>query len=68
MLHGRLAEADAVLAEIERRVVGTADLEALREDRARIRIRLAARRTPIVRMIARDRCATTRSARCSGWC
>src|SRR5215217_8565319 len=30
MLHGRLPEADAILAGIERRIVGTADLERLR--------------------------------------
>ena len=31
MLHGRLPEADAILAGIERRIVGTADIEMLRE-------------------------------------
>ena len=50
MLHGRLPEADAVLAGIERRIVGTADLERLREVCPRIRI-AAGRRTSIVRMI-----------------
>src|SRR4051812_2185723 len=46
MLHGRIAEADAVLAGIERRVVGTADLERLREACPRIRI-AAGRRTSV---------------------
>src|SRR5215216_320511 len=50
MLHGRLPEADAILAGIERRIVGTADLERLREVCPRIRI-AAGRRTSIVRMI-----------------
>ena len=50
MLHGRLPEADAVLAGIERRIVGAADLERLREACPRIRI-AAGRRTSIVRMI-----------------
>src|SRR4051795_10307503 len=38
MLHGRLAEADAVLAGIEHHILGTEDLERLREECPRIRI------------------------------
>ena len=50
MLHGRTAEADAVLAGIEGRVARAADTEILRADVPRIRI-VSGERTPIVRMI-----------------
>src|SRR5689334_16060909 len=50
MLHGRIAEADAVLAGIERHIVGAADLERLRETCPRIRIAVG-RRISVVRMI-----------------
>ena len=50
MLHGRIAECDTVIAGIERRVVGMADLEMLRTDCARIRI-VSGERTPVMRMI-----------------
>src|SRR3954465_9790590 len=50
MLHGRIAEADAVITGIERRVVATADLERLREACPRIRI-AAGRRISVMRVI-----------------
>ncbi|MGE0260372.1 MAG: MFS transporter, partial [Alphaproteobacteria bacterium] len=50
MLHGRMAECDAVIAGIERRVMKTADIELLRRDCPRIRI-VTGERTPVVRMI-----------------
>jgi MFS family permease len=50
MLHGRAAEADAVLAGIERRVARAADIGMLRTDAPRIRI-VSGERTPVVRMI-----------------
>jgi MFS family permease len=50
MLHGRLAEADAVLAGIERRVGRAADSETPGADYPRIRI-VSGQRTPVVRII-----------------
>lgn len=50
MLHGRLAEADSVLAGIERRVADTASIEPLPADHPRLRIR-PGERTSVVRII-----------------
>ena len=50
MLHGRMAECDAVIAGIERRVLETTDIDMLRADWPRIRI-ASGERTPVVRMI-----------------
>jgi MFS family permease len=50
MLHGRVSESEAVVAGIERRVFGAADIEMLRTEAPRIRI-ISGERTPIARMI-----------------
>jgi MFS family permease len=50
MLHGRVAEADAVLADIERHMEATADIAPLPEDHPRLRI-VSGKGTPVMRII-----------------
>ena len=50
MLHGRLAECEIVIAEVERRVAGAAGIELLAVATGRIRLAVSAR-TPLARMV-----------------
>ena len=50
MLHGRVAEADAVLAGIERHIAATTDIAPLPEDHPRLRI-VSGEHTPVMRII-----------------
>src|SRR3954462_4463978 len=50
MLHGRAAEADAVLAGIERHIAKTADIGAVPDDHPRLRI-VSGEQMPILRII-----------------